>query len=254
MRAAAPATPTAPDARLWEAPRIPPGPSFSGVIRRRSSDAEPAAAGWNRLGIQEQGGGLDRSDSVHQAVVGLADERPTSSGQPFEDDEIPERTAAVEPLREVVGRPIEQLASPRRARASAERRTCAADVEAGVGLPRRPAQAARPRLREPLAVARQHRQATLEVTRHAPGAGAGPSASASKTITPPMCIWALSSASSSSRKVASSAVSRSVAPTRGSSHHHLSACGRRLQASSQPAWKVQEKTPWSEQRLSNDAV
>ena len=92
----------------------------------------------------------------------LGDQSPASASQALEQDHAPQRTAAVEAVRPEVGRPGEQLAL---AAGLGQRRAgdVGGDVEALVGHPGRPVQTAGGAAREPLAVARQLVEAALEV-------------------------------------------------------------------------------------------
>jgi hypothetical protein len=99
-------------------------------------------------------------------VVGLGDKRPAAARKPLQQHDAPQRTRAIEAMRPEVGGPLEQLAL-----VAGPGQRCARDVhpdvEALVGLPLGPAQAAGGPAREPLAVARQGVEAPLEVAAHA---------------------------------------------------------------------------------------
>ena len=114
------------------------------------------------LGVDQQVAGVDRPDPVHEAVVRLAGQRPAPVGQAVDEHHPPQGMRAVEAMREEVRGPLEELlVIPRgRQRGVAHVRR---DVEVRVGLPLRPAQASRARLREALAVARKAVEARVEV-------------------------------------------------------------------------------------------
>src|SRR5512133_1171011 len=98
--------------------------------------------------------------------MGLGGKRPAAAGEALEQHRTPQRARAVEAVRPEVRGPGEQLALAAGLRKRGAR-DVGRDVEALVGLPLRPAQAAGGAAREPLAVARQGAEAPLEVAAYA---------------------------------------------------------------------------------------
>src|SRR5688500_15350836 len=97
--------------------------------------------------------GLDRSDAVDKAVMGLGRERPSTTLQPLDHDELPEGPGAIEPLREVVAGPLEEILAGAGAGDSRPADVCGW-IESGILEPPRPSEPSGPLLGETLAVAR----------------------------------------------------------------------------------------------------
>ena len=106
----------------------PPGAVAPAAARdpSRRGAASRAARLRLRLVVEHQVAGVDRSDPVHHRVVGLRDERPAAALEAVEQDDLPQRPAAVEPVRPVVAEPLAQLRFAARAPGSVACRTCAA--------------------------------------------------------------------------------------------------------------------------------
>ena len=94
--------------------------------------------------------------------MGLPDQRPAATGQAVEQRDLPQRAAAVQPVRVEVGAPVQQLALvPRvRQRRMADVRV---ELEARITLPRRPGEPAGARPRQLLPIAGQLIQARADV-------------------------------------------------------------------------------------------
>ena len=129
--------------------------------------------------------------------------------RPSSERDLPQRPAAVEPVRVEVAHPVEQLGV---AAGGGQGRMAhvARDVEMGIGLPARPAQAPvcgwESRLRK-RGIASRRRSSSA---RTSSTDGTFPPGSGSNTIAQPMCMWEQSSACSSSRNAASRGVSCSL--------------------------------------------
>ncbi len=152
---------------------------------------------------------VDRADAVDHAVMGLAHHRPAPIGE-LEHHDLPERAGAVEALGEVLARPLAKLRLSRRGR-EAQQRAHDGRCQSARRPPTEASGARRCGARRDVGGiaagcrgGRRGRRAGGRRPADAPP-GAG-----SNSITAPMCMWALWSASSSSRKVASSAVSSSL--------------------------------------------
>jgi hypothetical protein len=143
-------------------------PRVDGVVGARDGDRPVrgrAAPRRARLGVQQDAADVDRPHAVDQAMVRLGGQRPAAAGEAVEQDHLPQRPAAVDPVREEVGEPLLQLgiAAGRRERRVAD---VVGDGEVRHRLPVRPGQVSRARAREAHAVARQLEQAPVEMAAH----------------------------------------------------------------------------------------
>ena len=186
----------------------PSGPAEPSRLAGAGQSARSAAAGRER--VEQQVRHVHRAHSVDERVVGLGRDRPAPAREPGQQTGVPERPVAVEPLRPVVRRPGEQLRA-----APGGRQLGLPDVVVDVGTRDRSTQAGHVRppvwgSRQAAAVAGQRLPAEVELVAAGERASAAAPRRASNTISEPMCMCAASSASSSSRKVASSGVSRSA--------------------------------------------
>jgi hypothetical protein len=127
------------------------------VVARRGRVARRGARGRFGGRVEQQVRHVDRADAVDHAVMGLARQRPAPVLQPFEQHHLPQRLAALEPVRPELRGPLGELrlAAGRRQRRPSD---VPGDVKGRVGHPARPAEAARRGLREPLAVSRHRAQ------------------------------------------------------------------------------------------------
>jgi hypothetical protein len=161
-----------------------------------------------RTCVEQQVRDVDRADAVDHAVMSLAPRAPNDPRRVLRGAPSPTAAAALEPVRPELCRPLAELrltaggrqgGSPERAR----------DVERLVGQPRRPGEPAGRGHGQVLAEA-GHRAQPLEqqLADRLDGGGAAVG-SGSKIITAPVCMWALGSASSGSRNVASSGLTGS---------------------------------------------
>ena len=125
---------------------------------------------------------VDRADAVDHAVMGLADERPAAAREALEQDDLPQRTAAVEPVRPELRRPLGSSASPP-GPGSAARRTWRATSKASstsqAGHDSPPVVG----LGQTLAVARHRGEPLEQQMAHGIERGGPPPGSGSKTIT-----------------------------------------------------------------------
>ena len=79
------------------------------AVGRRGRVGRRGAGG--RLGgrIEQQVRDVDRADAVDHAVMGLARQRPAAVLEPFEEHHLPERLAALEPVRPELRGPLGEL-------------------------------------------------------------------------------------------------------------------------------------------------